>query len=143
MLDFKTEDVSKHHNKTALSSQSEKEIRLKSVPNLSLQDHNCCQRLDCHLINRIKKQDDELVKIKKDLQSAVKGRISAETAFKEQKDRMKKYLYIAGTIIVIINADQTVGLINRKGIEVLQYPESKILGKNWFDSFLPEAEKMA
>jgi len=50
----------------------------------------------------------------------------------------RKYLDIAGVMIVVIGADQIVKLINKKGCEVLGYSESEILGKNWFDNFLPQ-----
>ncbi|MFX0092701.1 MAG: ATP-binding protein, partial [Candidatus Hodarchaeota archaeon] len=33
---------------------------------------------------------------------------------------------------------QTVTLINKKGCEILGYEEDEILGKNWFENFLPE-----
>ena len=40
--------------------------------------------------------------------------------------------------MVVINADQTISLINKKGCEVLGFPTEEIVGKNWFDTFLPE-----
>jgi PAS domain S-box-containing protein len=90
---------------------------------------------------RIKEKNNELEKIKDALHSAVEGRKSLESAFREQQDKLKKYLYIAGTIMLVVNADQTVELINRKGIEVLKCSESRIIGKNWFDCFLHDREK--
>jgi diguanylate cyclase (GGDEF)-like protein/PAS domain S-box-containing protein len=53
----------------------------------------------------------------------------------------QKYLDIAGVIFVVINAKQKVTLINKKGCEVLGYLEKEILGKNWFDNFIPESKK--
>jgi len=50
----------------------------------------------------------------------------------------RKYLEVAGVIFVVIGPDQTVRLINRKGCEVLGYDEDEIIGKNWFDAFIPE-----
>jgi PAS domain S-box-containing protein len=41
-------------------------------------------------------------------------------------------------IIVVVDADQRVSYINRKGCELLGYEKGNILGKNWFDNFLPE-----
>ncbi len=40
-------------------------------------------------------------------------------------------------IIVVIDADQRVSYINRKGCELLGYEKRDIIGKNWFDNFLP------
>lgn len=56
----------------------------------------------------------------------------------KDKDLVQKYLDIAGVIILTINAEQKVTLVNKKGCEVLGYTESEIIGKNWFDNFIPE-----
>ncbi|HVO70971.1 MAG TPA: PAS domain S-box protein, partial [Aggregatilineaceae bacterium] len=50
----------------------------------------------------------------------------------------QQYLEVAGVIFVVIDADQTVRVVNRKGCEILGYEEDEILGKNWFDGFLPD-----
>ncbi|UCC63938.1 MAG: PAS domain S-box protein, partial [Anaerolineae bacterium] len=64
----------------------------------------------------------------------------AEKALQEERDRAQGYLDIAGFIIVI-EPDQTIFLINRKGCEILEYEEQEILGKNWFDTCVPERER--
>ncbi|MFX0064086.1 MAG: PAS domain-containing protein, partial [Candidatus Hermodarchaeota archaeon] len=62
-----------------------------------------------------------------------------ETILRQERDRAQKYLDIAAVIMVILNRDQTVALINKKGCEILGYEKGEdILGKNWFDNFLPE-----
>jgi PAS domain S-box-containing protein len=43
-----------------------------------------------------------------------------------------------GLIIVAIDSEQKVSYINKKGCEILGYKKEGILGKNWFDNFLPE-----
>jgi len=58
-----------------------------------------------------------------------------------ERDRAQKYLDIAGVILVAIDAEQKVTLINKKGLEILGYPEQEIIGKNWFDSFIPERDR--
>lgn len=47
-------------------------------------------------------------------------------------------LDIAGCIIVIINKDQTVSFINKKGCEILGFEAEEIIGRNWFDAYVPE-----
>ncbi len=49
----------------------------------------------------------------------------------------QRYLDIAGVIFLVINADETIRLINRKGCELLGYREEEIIGWNWFDHFIP------
>jgi PAS domain S-box-containing protein len=65
----------------------------------------------------------------------------AVDALREEKDTAQKYLDIAGIIFLVIKADETVGLINKKGCEILGYDEKEIIGKNWFDNFVPERDR--
>lgn len=53
----------------------------------------------------------------------------------------EKYFSVAEVMLVVINSDQTVNRINQKGCEVLGYKEKEIVGKNWFDNFIPERIK--
>ncbi len=66
-------------------------------------------------------------------------RFRMEKTVRQERDRARTYLDIAGVILIVINADQTISLINKKGCEVLGYPEGEIVGRNWFDHFLPPA----
>ena len=67
----------------------------------------------------------------------------AEDKLREQKDRAQKYLDVAGVIFLVLNVDQTVTLINKKGCEILGYKEKEIIGKNWFDHFIPERDRIS
>lgn len=62
----------------------------------------------------------------------------AEKELEGERNLAKKYLDIADVMLVAIGADQKVTLINRKGCEVLGYKESEIIGKKWFDTFVPK-----
>jgi len=72
-------------------------------------------------------------------------KIKIKDGIKTVKSKMQKstydarsYLDIAGVMIVAINTRGIVTLINKRGCEILGYKESEIIGKNWFDNFLPE-----
>ncbi|MFO7560109.1 MAG: PAS domain S-box protein [Desulfobacterales bacterium] len=65
-------------------------------------------------------------------------RKQAEEELRLERDRAQQYLDVAGVILVGLDKNQKVILINRKGCEVLGYSEDEIVGKNWFDHFLPE-----
>ncbi|BAP56825.1 signal transduction histidine kinase [Thioploca ingrica] len=65
----------------------------------------------------------------------------AENALRKTKDQLQNYLDIAGVIFVILNLDQTVHLINKKGCEILGLPSEEIIGKNWFDHFIPSSDR--
>jgi PAS domain S-box-containing protein len=70
--------------------------------------------------------------------SSAVARLILEESLRKEKDTAKTYLDIIGVMLVAINADQTVSLINKKGCEILGYKENDIVGKNWFDNFIPE-----
>ncbi len=65
----------------------------------------------------------------------------SEMTAREEKNKIQNYLDIAGVTLVVIDADQTVGLVNKKGCEILGYDEGEILGKKWFDTFIPEKNR--
>jgi len=65
-------------------------------------------------------------------------RRKAEAALRAERDRIQMYLDIAGVMLVALNACGEVTLINRRGCQVLECSEGEVIGKNWFDTFLPE-----
>jgi PAS domain S-box-containing protein len=65
-------------------------------------------------------------------------RKQAEAAVIRERDRANNYLDIAGVMLIVLDREQRVTLINRKGCEVLGSNEADIIGKNWFDNYLPE-----
>ncbi|MBN2181525.1 MAG: PAS domain S-box protein [Sedimentisphaerales bacterium] len=64
-------------------------------------------------------------------------RIKVEKNLLAERDKAQKYLDISGVMIVAVDTEGRVGLINKKGCEILGYSEDEILGKNWFENFLP------
>ena len=65
----------------------------------------------------------------------------AEEALREERDRAQNYLDIAGTMLAVVDADEKVSMINRKGCEILGYSEEEITGENWFDILVPERHR--
>jgi PAS domain S-box-containing protein len=64
-----------------------------------------------------------------------------EETIRRKHDLVQRYLDIAGVMMVVINSNQKVELINRKGCEILGDNEDRIIGKNWFRHFLPQKNK--
>ncbi|KXA96801.1 hypothetical protein AKJ39_04120, partial [candidate division MSBL1 archaeon SCGC-AAA259J03] len=65
----------------------------------------------------------------------------AKKRLEEEKERAQKYLDIAGTIIVVIDEnrkDRKVVEINQRGCEILGYDKEEIIGKDWYENFVPE-----
>ncbi|MFH1338688.1 MAG: diguanylate cyclase [Candidatus Omnitrophota bacterium] len=67
----------------------------------------------------------------------ITGRKKSEAILVQERDKAQNYLDIAGTMIVAIDNRGEVTLINRKGCQILGYKEEEIIGKDWFDNFLP------
>ena len=63
------------------------------------------------------------------------------TQLEDEKRRAEEYLNIAGTIIVALDTKGLVTMINRKGGEVLGHDVDAIVGKNWFETFIPESQR--
>ena len=75
------------------------------------------------------------------LQEEVAERKHAETESLKERDAAQMYLDIAGVMFLTIDQDENVSLINKKGCEILECEETDILGKNWFEHFLPESSR--
>jgi PAS domain S-box-containing protein len=65
----------------------------------------------------------------------------SEYAIQKERDTSQKYLDIAGVLLVAINAEHKVTMINKRGCETVELPEEKIVGRNWFDDFVPETSR--
>jgi PAS domain S-box-containing protein len=63
---------------------------------------------------------------------------AADERLRREKERARMYLDVADVILAVVGDDELVKLINRKGAEILGFPEEEIVGRNWFDSFIPE-----
>jgi PAS domain S-box-containing protein len=72
----------------------------------------------------------------------ITARKQAEDALRKTKDQLQNYLDIAGVIFVVLNLDQTVHLINKKGSEILGLPCEEIIGQNWFERFIPSHDRI-
>jgi PAS domain S-box-containing protein len=68
----------------------------------------------------------------------ITARVEAERALRDSQERSQQYLNVAGVMLVALNIAGCVELVNRKGCEMLGVPETDILGKDWFEHFLPE-----
>ena len=55
-----------------------------------------------------------------------------------ERERAQRYLDATGAIVVLIGPDHQVKLINRAGCEFLDCEEGEVVGKDWFEEFLPE-----
>jgi PAS domain S-box-containing protein len=61
-----------------------------------------------------------------------------EGALRREKERAEGYLDIAGVMLATMNSDEKITLMNKKGYEILGYEVSELIGKNWFDTLVPQ-----
>ena len=65
----------------------------------------------------------------------------AEQNIQNERDAARLYLNTASVMVLVINKNKSVALANRKACEVLGYAEREIIGKNWFENFLPADQR--
>jgi PAS domain S-box-containing protein len=65
-----------------------------------------------------------------------------EQAYKKERDKAQQYLDIAKVIITVIDRDGRVSMINKMGCEILGYEEKEMIQANWFDTFVPERDRL-
>ena len=62
----------------------------------------------------------------------------AEAEVRSQGKKTQTYLDTAGVMLCSLDANGYVTMINPKGAEILGYEQGEIIGKNWFDNYLPQ-----
>jgi PAS domain S-box-containing protein len=67
----------------------------------------------------------------------ITDRKAAEHALRQEKELAHSYLEVAGVIMVVLDETGVVKLINQRGCEVLGGTSADIVGRSWFDTFIP------
>jgi PAS domain S-box-containing protein len=93
------------------------------------------------LEKRVASRTQQLSITNTQLESEIHDRQRAEQALKQERNKVQRYLDVAGVIMLVVDADQRISLINRKGCELLGADEQDIVGKNWFDEFVPAGNR--
>jgi diguanylate cyclase (GGDEF)-like protein/PAS domain S-box-containing protein len=72
------------------------------------------------------------------------GRLrDVEQALVAERERAQTYLDVAGALLVLLSADETVGMLNRHGRELLGDRDGELIGRNWFDAVVPPEDRSA
>ncbi|MBD3181523.1 PAS domain S-box protein [Candidatus Poribacteria bacterium] len=72
----------------------------------------------------------------------IHNHVQESDKLRKQRDDFQTYMDVADIMFVALNTNGTVIHINKKVCEILGYDnEDEILGKNWFDNFLPDSKK--
>lgn len=98
------------------STLNTNEDRTKSLCHLSMQD-----------VTKLKKAE------------TLQGRYET---LQREKENIQQYLDLAPIMFLLIDTEHSVQMINQKGCEMLGYDRLEILGKNWFENFMPNVDKV-
>jgi len=64
-----------------------------------------------------------------------------ENELERERDRANLYFEIAGVMLLALDANANITLINRRGCEVLGYEKDELMGRSWFETFVPEHDR--
>jgi PAS domain S-box-containing protein len=62
----------------------------------------------------------------------------AEMNLRKERDKAQKYLDVVAVSILVTSREGKICLINKKGCEILGYEERELIGKDFFETLLPE-----
>lgn len=96
------------------------------------------QKAQNDLERQVAERTAELVRANEQLKQEINERKRAEEALQRGRDKAQRYLDVAGVMFVVIEPDERVSLINKKGCAILGLEEQNVVGENWFDTFIPE-----
>ena len=64
--------------------------------------------------------------------------LEKELKILRERDQSQILLDISGVMFVTLDTKGIVTLVNKKACEIFGYEEREMLGKNWFENFLPK-----
>lgn len=85
---------------------------------------------------RIERLDDEV--IIEGMATDITAERQAQADTDRERARSRTYMDIAGVIILALDSTGRITEINRAGEELLGWSRDELIGRNWFDEFLPE-----
>lgn len=119
---FAVEDVTDLTNRIAELHRTERELR----------------QAYSEMEKRIQERTAELASANDLLIQEIAEREQTEQALQYERDRIQKYLDVAGVMLIVIDKEQKLRLINKRGHDVLKYAETDTISKDWCNNFIPE-----
>lgn len=95
------------------------------------------------LMLQMEEQTMKLQQINEELRIEIAERKLAEDKMRFQSDRSRMFLDITQVIILQVNERAEIGLVNKKGCDVLGYSEEELLGKPIVDLLFPPEERVS
>jgi PAS domain S-box-containing protein len=69
--------------------------------------------------------------------AVITERKRADAVLQEEQDRAQRILDVAGAMLVAFDRSGTVTMANQRTCEILETEETKIVGRDWIESFVP------
>jgi PAS domain S-box-containing protein len=68
----------------------------------------------------------------------ISERVAMQQALEREMERAQQYLDVAAVIMIVLDREGRLTLVNRRGLELLEYQRDELIGASWFDTCLPE-----
>jgi len=88
----------------------------------------------------IRKVNGDLVGVLETLED-ISERKKTEEVINREKETAQQYLDIAGSVLLVLDTSGNIGLINKKGCEILEGTSNELNGQNWFGNFILSEDK--
>ncbi len=88
-------------------------------------------------ITERRKAEEEILASEKKYRELANELKFAQANLLKERDRAQNYLDVADVMLVALDSKGNIAMLNRKGCEILSCKPEEVLGKNWFDTFLP------
>ena len=95
------------------------------------------------LEKKVEERTGELAKINEVLRIEIIERKQVEEALKASKKFAENIIETANTLIITLNAEANIKTFNKYAEELTGYKKAEVIGKNWFDLFIPQRDKAA
>ena len=132
-LGFLKDSVANQDNFAEL--QQKESVRYEDLP-LETSDG---RQIDVEFVSNIYMVDNKKV-IQCNIRDITERKLAEEQILAE-RNKAEQYFEFAGIMLVILDRSGKVTKINKRGCEILDYPEAEIVGKDWFETFLPEKSR--
>ena len=73
-----------------------------------------------------------------ELEKRIQELVQIKSLMIKERNRAQQYFDVAEVMLICLDRNQNVTQINKKGCEILEYTANEVIGKNWFDNFLPK-----